>query len=159
MRYQNPDKFQFKFSAILCLRQRLLSAPRKPDALIIFSKWPRYWNAEYNRRAAIIEGLRTERSATEIIRFFGYLRSTVYDIVIKYTLEQSNEIQYASEEESLERTHRENPRSCWKGSRLISDDPGQSLWKLASIVGVSESTIRWIAEEDLRYNSYTLKIR
>jgi len=28
-------------------------------------------SAEYNRRVAIIEGLRAERSATEIIRFFG----------------------------------------------------------------------------------------
>jgi len=33
-------------------------------------------NAEYNRKAAIIEDLHAERSATEIIQFFG---STVYD--------------------------------------------------------------------------------
>ncbi|KYN28030.1 hypothetical protein ALC57_02559, partial [Trachymyrmex cornetzi] len=46
---------------------------------------------EYNRRAAIIKGLRAGRSATEIIRFFGYPRST-YDVVTKYTAsEQSNE--------------------------------------------------------------------
>ena len=42
---------------------------------------------------------------------------------------------------------------------LISDIPGQSLRKLASIVGVSEPTMRRIAEEDLRYKSYTLKIQ
>ncbi|KYN39377.1 hypothetical protein ALC56_06195 [Trachymyrmex septentrionalis] len=49
-------------------------------------------SAEYNRRTAIIEGLRAGHSATEIIRFFGYPRSTVYDVVAKYTvLEQSNE--------------------------------------------------------------------
>jgi len=42
-------------------------------------------SAEYNRRTAtIIEGLRTERSATEIIQFFEYLRLTVYDVVAKY---------------------------------------------------------------------------
>jgi len=47
-------------------------------------------SAEYNRTAAIIEGFHAERSATEIIRFFGYPRSTVYDVVAKYTaLEQS----------------------------------------------------------------------
>ena len=34
-------------------------------------------STEYNRRAAIIEGLRAGRSATEIIRFFGYPRSIV----------------------------------------------------------------------------------
>jgi len=33
---------------------------------------------------------------------------------------------------------------------LISDDPGQSLRKLASIIGVNEPTMRRIAEEDLR---------
>ena len=48
-------------------------------------------SAEYNRRALIIEGLRAERSTMEIIQFFGYSRSTIYDVVIKYTLEQSNE--------------------------------------------------------------------
>jgi len=46
---------------------------------------------EHNRRAAIIEGFRAGRSPTEIIRFFGYPKSTVYDVVTKYsTSEQSN---------------------------------------------------------------------
>jgi len=40
-------------------------------------------SAEYNRRAAI-EGLRAGPSTTEIIWFFGYSRSTVYDVVAKY---------------------------------------------------------------------------
>ncbi|KYN45447.1 hypothetical protein ALC53_00005, partial [Atta colombica] len=49
-------------------------------------------SAQYNRRAAIIEGLRAGRSAMEIIRFFEYPRSTVYDVIAKYiALEQSNE--------------------------------------------------------------------
>ena len=54
---------------------------------------------------------------------------------------------------------REDSRSHWKGQALISDDPGQSLRKLVSIVGVNESTMRRIAEEDLRYKSHTLKIQ
>ncbi|KYM85199.1 hypothetical protein ALC53_04988, partial [Atta colombica] len=46
----------------------------------------------YNRRVAIIESLRAEHSAMEIIRFFRYPRSTVYDVVAKYTaLEQSKD--------------------------------------------------------------------
>ena len=45
---------------------------------------------------------------------------------------------------------------CW----LISVDLGQSLQKLASIIAVSGgANKRRIAEEDLRYKSYTLKIR
>lgn len=38
-------------------------------------------SAEYNQRAAITEGIRAEHSATENIRFFGYLRSTLYNVV------------------------------------------------------------------------------
>jgi len=48
-------------------------------------------NAEYNRWAVIIEDLRAEHSATKIIRFFEYPRSTVYNVMAKYTgLEQFN---------------------------------------------------------------------
>jgi len=43
---------------------------------------------EYNRRAAIIEGLRAERLSTEIIQFFEYPRSTVYDVVAKYSVSE-----------------------------------------------------------------------
>ena len=107
-------------------------------------------SAEYNRRAAIIEDLRAGRSATEIIRFFGYPRSTVYDVVAKYTaLEQSNEgsSMPARKSHSKERTAR-IPAVVERAQTLISDDPRQSLRKLASIVGVSEPTMRRIAEED-----------
>ena len=48
-------------------------------------------NTEYNRRAAIIEGLRIGRSATEIIQFFEYSRSIIYDVAKYMALEQSNE--------------------------------------------------------------------
>jgi len=115
--------------------------------------------------AAIIESLRAARSATEIIRFFGYPKSTVYDVVAKYTaLKQFNE--GSSEEESFTRSAftRKNtlrrPLAVVKRAQaLISDDPEQSLRKLASIVGVSEPTMRRIAEKDFRYKSYTLKIQ
>jgi len=67
--------------------------------------------------------------------------------------------QYASKKESLERMHREIPAVIERAQALISDNPGQALRKLASIVSVSEPTMRRIAKEDLRYKSYTLKIR
>jgi len=43
---------------------------------------------EYNRRATIIEGLRAGGLLTEIIRVFGYPRSTVYDVVAKYSVSE-----------------------------------------------------------------------
>ena len=36
---------------------------------------------------------------------------------------------------------------------MILEDPGTSLRKLASVLGVSETIIRRIAQEDLRYAS------
>ena len=80
---------------------------------------------KYNRRAAIIEDLRAGRSATEI-RFVGYPKSTVYDIVAKYTaLEQSNEDSNmpARKNHSKECTAR-IPIIFKRAQVLISDDPG-----------------------------------
>jgi len=116
---------------------------------------------EYNRRAAIIEDLRAGRSPTEIIWFFGYPRSKIYDVVAKYSAsEQSNESSstQARKSHSKERTAR-TPAVVERIQALISEDTGQSLRKLASIVSVSKLTMRQIDEEDLRYKSYTLKIR
>jgi len=116
---------------------------------------------EYNRRAAIIKGLCAGRSPTKVIRFFGYPRSIVYDVVAKYSAsEQSNENSSTPARKShlKERTVR-TPAVVERTQALISEDPGQSLRKLASIVDVSELTMRRIAEENLRYKSYTLKIR
>jgi len=90
--------------------------PRKPDVsnkVILAAMKP---SAEYNQRAAIIEGLRAERSATEIIRFFGYPRSTVYDIVAKYTaLEQSKVPVYQRGRVTLKNARPRGPSQSLKG--------------------------------------------
>ncbi|EGI60750.1 hypothetical protein G5I_11022 [Acromyrmex echinatior] len=80
----------------------------------------------------------------EIIRFFGYLRSTVYDVT-KYTvLEQSNE--GSSEEELLERTHREDLRSRRKGSSADFGGPraivARPLLRTAAFVGMDSATLQ-----------------
>ncbi|XP_025153568.1 uncharacterized protein LOC109503697 [Harpegnathos saltator] len=118
-------------------------------------------SAEYNRRAAIIESVRAGRSATEIIRFFIYPRSAVYDVVAKYNeSEKSNEgfATPARKTHSKERVVR-TPEIIQRAQELIFVDPGQSIRKLLSVVGVSEKTIRRIVEEDLRYKSHTIKVR
>jgi len=96
---------------------------------------------EYNWRAAIIEGLRAGRSPTEIIKFLGYPRSIVYDVVAKYSAsEQSNESSStpARKSHSKERTAR-IPAVIERIQALISEDPGQSLQKLTSIGKCSEA--------------------
>jgi len=118
-------------------------------------------SAEYNRRAAIIEGLRAGRSKTEIIRFFGFPRSTVYDVAAKYLASEASEKGSANptrKSHSKEKSVR-TPAIIERAQELISEDPGLSLRKLAKILGVSETTIRRIAEEDLHFKSYVIKVR
>jgi len=98
------------------------------------------WNQVRN----IIEGLHAGRIVTEIIRFFEYLQSTVYNVV---ALKQSNEDSNVSAKKNHSKKRTARILAVLK--ELISDDPGQSLQKLASIVGVSESTMCRIAEENL----------
>lgn len=48
--------------------------------------------SEYNRRAAVIESVRAGKTPSEIIKFFGYPRSTVYDIVQRYAVSEESEV-------------------------------------------------------------------
>jgi len=102
---------------------------------------------------AIIEGLRAGRSATKIIPFFGYPRSTVYDVVAKYTaLEQSNEGASMPARKSRKNALRGPPSFV----ESAQDDPMQLLRKL-SIVGVSENNAS-SRTFDKSYKDTTLKI-
>ncbi|KYN12086.1 hypothetical protein ALC57_15753 [Trachymyrmex cornetzi] len=48
--------------------------------------------SEYNRRAAVIEGIRAGRTPSEIVKFFGYPRSTVYNIVQRYAASEDPDL-------------------------------------------------------------------
>ena len=118
-------------------------------------------SSELNRRIAITESLRAGRTPLEIINFFGYAKSTVYRIAKNFSnAEQSEESRFEPVKkkharEKLART----PETVKKAQKLISNDPGIPLRKLASKLSVSERTMRRIAEEDLRYTSYVIKVR
>jgi len=75
--------------------------------------------------------------------------------VAKYTVwEQSNEGSSMSARKSHSKEHIPRiPEVVKRAQALILDDPGQSLRKLASIVGVSEPTLRGGSSK-----SYILKI-
>ncbi|KAL6421010.1 hypothetical protein ACFW04_013561 [Cataglyphis niger] len=105
-------------------------------------------SAEYNRKAAIIEGLRTGRLPTEIIKFLGYPRSTVYDIAKYAALEKSEE---GSADPARKILLKE------KAQELILEDPGTAVRKLTTDLG--NETMRRIAEENLRYMSYVIRVR
>lgn len=118
-------------------------------------------SAEYNRRTAIIESLRAGRTPPEIIRFFGYPRSTVYDIAQKYTASEKSGEGSAIPARKIHARQKgtRTPELINRAQELISENPGTSLRKLASILGISERIVRRIAQEDLRYTSYVIKVR
>jgi len=103
----NPDKFQFKFSVILCIHQKLLLASEKA--------WCFYYryilkitamlkpNAEYNRRVAIIEGLRVGHSVNNSVLWISEInRLWCCGKIYGFRTVQWR-FQYASKEESLKR--------------------------------------------------------
>ncbi|KYM79982.1 hypothetical protein ALC53_09508 [Atta colombica] len=73
-------------------------------------------SAEYNRKAAIIEGLCAERSTMEIIRLFGYPRAIVYDVGKIYGFRTVSKERSARTTAVVERAQ-----------VLILDDPRQLL--------------------------------
>ncbi|XP_072750568.1 uncharacterized protein [Anoplolepis gracilipes] len=92
-------------------------------------------SAEYNRRA-IIEGLRAGHS--QIIRFFGYPKPTVYDVAAKFfasknsTEGSANSTKKRHSKEKAVRT----PEIIAKTQQYISEDPGQSLTKVAKTLDI-----------------------
>jgi len=77
----------------------------------------------------------------------------------KYTaLEQSNGGSSMPARKSKEHTARISA-VIERAQVLISDDPGQSLRKLSSIVGVSGPTMCRIVEEDFRFKLYIRQIK
>jgi len=67
-------------------------------------------NTEYNRRAAIIEGLRARRSATEIIGFLNTQDQLFMTLWQNTALEQSNEGSSSNRNASEEVTRKNAPR-------------------------------------------------
>ncbi|XP_011863807.1 PREDICTED: uncharacterized protein LOC105559817 [Vollenhovia emeryi] len=118
-------------------------------------------SVEYNRRAAIIESLRAERTPAEIIKFFGYPRSTVYDVAKRYTVSEESEKDSSSPARKIQVREKSTrtPELIRRVQDMILEDPGISLRKLASVLRVSETIVRRIVQEDLRYTSYVLKVR
>lgn len=118
-------------------------------------------SSEFIQRIAIIESLRAARTPTEIITFFGYSKSTVYRVAQKFSASMQSEedpCDPARKRHLRERTTR-TPETLKQVQDLISKDPGISLRKLASILDMSNTTMRRIAEEDLRYTSYVIEVR
>jgi inhibitor of nuclear factor kappa-B kinase subunit alpha len=118
--------------------------------------------AEYDRRAAIIEGLRAGRSRQEIIQFFNYPKSTVYDVAKAFNDAEETEDGSGSASRKRHASGAQKLRDSTFLERLqalIDEDPGCSMRNMADKLDVSECTIRRAVKEDLRCKSYVLRVR
>lgn len=109
----------------------------------------------------IIGDLHVGRSPTEIIKFIEYQRSTVYDIVQKYAASDMSEESSANPARKIHSKKKtaKLPAVVQKAQELISEDSRTLFRKLVTILEVSDATMRRIAEKDLRYTSYVIKVR
>ncbi len=122
------------------------------------------WSEEMTR-TCILGGVRAGRSAKEIIDFFGYPKSTVYDVIKRFNDENNQE----EEENITPKRKKAIPRSGSGRKRteefldelqvVIEDDPSINITDLAKKFDVSYRTMWKAVHEDLRYKSYKLQIR
>ena len=151
--YQNPDKFQFKFSAILC--QRLLLA-RKFEMLLVNSHILKTIamskpSAEYNRRAAI-EMLSNGNNSVLWIP-----ESIIYDVVTKcMALEVVQRSMPARKSHSKEREDSQFSSIVKRTQALISNDPGLVAAKISIDCWYKRANN---CRRESLIKSYTLKIR
>ncbi len=116
---------------------------------------------QQENRAIIISRLCDGRSAQEIIEFHNIKRSTVFSIKMKF--DEFIASGGLLDDFNIPRKAHWR-RSSAKGLVLAEEirnimevDPGRSMRSIATEFGVTESTVRRIVQEDLRYKSYAMR--
>ena len=115
---------------------------------------------EYERRAAVIESFRAGHCAKDIIAWFNYPKTVVYDLKKAWEAADSKEDFTAQR-----KNHRKRSDSLRTGE-FVSDvaekvkaDPGQSMATIAKAMNVSKSTIHRTVHDDLGMKSYAIRKR
>ena len=112
-------------------------------------------SGELEQRAAVLEGLRTEKSAVEIISFFGYGKSFVYNIRKEFETASDKNVLTAERKIHSKRSE----EFMFEVKATIDEDPSKSVRQLAKEMNVRKSTIHRAVHEDLGYQSFVLKRR
>ena len=113
------------------------------------------------QRGAIVTGIRAGKTNREIADFCNIPISTVKDISKAYHLfiEEGGSDEDFDIKRNIHRRRSDahGPEIVAQVQELISDDPGRSMRKIATDLGVSDFLIRKIVKEDIRYRSYCLR--
>lgn len=115
---------------------------------------------EQDRRAAILESLRAGKTAKEIVDWFGYSKTQVYEIAKTYR-EADNKDDVTSDRAShSKRSDRKRTGEFIDQLKdRIDQSPGTSMAKLAKDMGVHRATVSRAVHQDLHYKSYVLRRR
>lgn len=115
---------------------------------------------EYDRRAAILESLRAGKSPAQIVTWFGYKKTQVYDIAKKFGESDNQEEVTADRKRHRKRSDcKRNEEFCRELKDNIDRNPGRSMNDLAKKMRVARSTISLAVNKDLQYKSFVLRNR
>jgi AraC-like DNA-binding protein len=118
-------------------------------------------NSEYGRRVTIINCLRAGRTHKEIADFTGIPLRTVQRVAAQHAAAEEAEAgSYTAERKIHDRTREiRTPQLIDRVQMRVLEDPSITINELAREFEVSETTMRRLVHEDLRYSSYVLKVR
>ena len=115
---------------------------------------------ELERRAAVLESLRAGRTASEIISFFGYGKSFVYNIRKDFeTAEDKDDVTAERKPHKRRSDSKRSEEFLADMKATIDEDPSKTMGQLAKEMHVGKSTIHRAVHEDLCYQSFVLRRR
>ncbi|QQP50935.1 Transposable element tcb2 transposase [Caligus rogercresseyi] len=119
-------------------------------------------SSKLERRTAIIVALCCGRAPKEIIDFFKFPKATVYSIAKSFKESEDIEEGFLTPERKTPDRSQVRKRSADFIDRLqtmINDDPSVPMSTLAERLNVHRTTVLHAIHEDLRCNSYVLRVR
>ncbi|QQP55531.1 Transposable element tcb2 transposase, partial [Caligus rogercresseyi] len=118
---------------------------------------------ELERRTAIIVALRCGSTPKEIIHFFKFPKATVYSIAKSFKESEDIEEGFLTPERKTPDRSQVRKRSAdfidHRLEAMINDDPSVPMSTLAERLNVHRTTVLHAIHEDLRCNSYVLRVR
>ena len=117
-------------------------------------------SSEYDRRAAVVESLRAGHKAKDIIEWFKYPKTMVYDLAKAY--DSSKEKDFFTPERKCHKKRTDTiktPEFVQGVAEVVKEDPTKSMGKIAAEVGASRRTVERVVKDDLNLKCYVLAQR
>ena len=111
-------------------------------------------SSEYDRRAAVLESIRAGHSPKEIVEWFQYPKTMVYDLAKAYAA--------SDEKDNFTPHHKAHKKRSdvirtsdfvEDVAEVVKEDPSKSMRKIAMEVGASRRTVERTVKQDLHLKS------